>query len=295
MTRDTVTSRRRLAHVIPPFKPTQVRTAAMTIAAATKTARLASIEEPAPIDAAPTAANDETTPGAHFAGLLAPVNRSAMAEIAEEAAEAGDDDEEGRAGRYIGDRGLLGLVIAKRLIAARLLNGLSQTDAANMIGYATPAQLSQWESARRRPPLAALVAYADAMNVSLDYIFGRSDEAERLVRLVRQNACMRAVRATLAGAVERIVDAFDADEAIVGLNVSMVRDLAAAAEAVTAAYGDCTRLHHVGRGVEGARLDSAISRLEDAALKAGIALRRHDDEDARMKQRLAEIAANDPN
>jgi transcriptional regulator with XRE-family HTH domain len=265
----------------------------MKIAVATNTARTAPIEEPAPLDAAPTAANDETTPGAHFAGLLAPVNRSAMAEIAEEAAEAGDDDEEGRAGRYIGDRGLFGLVIAKRLIAARLLNGLSQTEAANMIGYATPAQLSQWESARRRPPLAALVAYADAMNVSLDYLFGRSDDPERNVRIVRQNACMRAVRATLAGAVERVVDAFNADESIVGLNTSMVRDLAAAAEAVAATYGDFVQPRHAGRGDVGERLASAIGRLENAALKAGIALRKHDDSDAVLKRRLAEIAAND--
>lgn len=264
----------------------------MHIAAATKNAPPASIEEPALIEAALGAANGETTPGPHFAGLLAPANRSAMAELAEEAAEAGDDVEDGRAGRYIGDRGLIGLVIAKRLVAARLLNGLSQTEAANMIGYATPAQLSQWESARRRPPLAALAAYADAMNVSLDYIFGRSDEPERLVRLVRQNACMRAVRATLAGAVERIVDAFDADESIVGLNTSMVRDLAAAADAVAATYGDFL---HAGRGNAADRLASTVDRLEGAALKVGIALRRHDDEDARMKQQLAEIAANDGN
>src|SRR5688572_16322851 len=111
--------RRRAAHAhVPPHRPNQVRIA-MHIAAATKTAHPASIEEPTAIEAGPSGVNDETTPGAHFAGLLAPVNRSAMAELAEEAAEAGDDDEDGRAGRYIGDRGLLGLVIAKRLIAAR--------------------------------------------------------------------------------------------------------------------------------------------------------------------------------
>ena len=253
------------------------------------------ITRPAPTEGtAPTVANDDAMPGVHFDGLLAPVKRSAMVVVAEEEAEEGDE-EDGRAGGRIGDRGLLGMVVAKRLVAARLLNGLSQTEAAALIGYSTPAQLSQWESSRRRAPTAALIAYADAMNVSLDYLFGRSDDPERNVRLVRQNACIRAVRATLVGAVERIVDAFNADEAITGLNIGMVHDLAAAAEAVTAAYSDCVRLHYVGRGVEGARLDSAISHLEDAALKAGVALRRHDDEGARAKQLLAEIAANDPN
>lgn len=232
-------------------------------------------------------------PGAHFVGLLAPVNRSEMAQVAEEAA-AADDDDEGAKGGRIGDRGLLGLVVAKRLVAARLLNGYSQIEAATVVGYGTPAQLSQWEAGKRRPPLAALVQYADVMAVSVDYLLGRSEDAERDVRLVRQNACMRAVRSTLAAAVERIVDAFDSDESITGLNVGTVLELVAAAQAVTAVYGDFIQPYRAGRGNLGEHLASAVNRLEGAALKVGVVLRRHDDEDARMRQRLADIAANDP-
>lgn len=256
-----------------------------------------SIVEPVGINASTAPINEPVEPdaksGAHFAGLLEPVRMAAMVEVAEE--EVGGDDEEERVGGRLGDRGLLGMVVAKRLVAARLLNGYSQSEAAALIGYSNPSQMSLWETARRQPPTSALVAFADAMNVSLDYIFGRADDPERNVRLVRQNSCMRAVRATLVGAVERIVDAFDSDESIVGLNASMVRDLASAAEAVAAAHGDFVQPHHSGRRNVGERLASAVDRLEDAALKAGIALRRHDDEDARMKQRLAEIAANGPN
>jgi hypothetical protein len=45
-----------------------------------------------------------------------------------------------------------------------------------------------------------VVQIADVMSVSLDYIFGRSDDPERNVRLVRENACIRTVRSPFIGA-----------------------------------------------------------------------------------------------
>ena len=292
MSRSTATPHRP-ARLLPPFHFSTIFLA-MNYAVASKPA--ASIVEPIEINASTAPKNEpaepDVKPGAHFAGLLEPVRMAEMTEVAEE--EAGDDDE-ARAGGRMGDRGLLGMVVAKRLIAARLLNGYSQNEAASLSGYSNGSQLSLWEAGRRPPPLVPLVQFADAMNVSLDYLLGRSDDPERDVRLVRQNACIRAVRATLVGAVERVVDAFDSDESIVGLNIGMVRDLASAAEAVTATYGDFVQQHRAGRANVAERLASAVDRMGSAALKVGIALRRHDDEDVRMKQRLAEIAANDPN
>lgn len=184
-------------------------------------------------------------------------------------------------------------IIAERLVAARLMNGYSQTEAAERLKYATPAQLSQWEQCRRAAPLHMLMRASELYSVSMDFLTGVSTEPERDARAVRRNAVVRAVRSTLVAAAERVVHAFDQDEAIVGLNVGAVREIVAAAEAVTALFDDFSQKHKAGPVGVGARLAAGVGRLESAALKAGIALRKHDDEDARMKERLAAIAAND--
>lgn len=247
--------------------------------------------------------------GAHFAGLVKrePETmphgiRNAPVANDDEIDDEGDEREDDAciaSSRGVPDRWSKAArmqIIGKRLVEARTLNGCSQTEAAQLLQYGTPAQLSQWEQCRRAVPLHMLIRFADLMGVSLDWLTGISSDPNRDVRAIRRNACIRAVRATLVSAVDRIVDAFDSDESIVGLNVSMVRDLASAAEAVAATYGDFAQPNHAaGRRNVADRLDSAVDRLEGAALKVGIALRRHDDEDAMLKRRLTEIAANDSN
>lgn len=83
--------------------------------------------------------------------------------------------------------GLLGRVIktdakkmlAERLVAAREMNHYSQTHAASLIGYATPAQLSQWELGRRQPPMHMLIRAAVAYRVSMDFLCGLSSDPDR--------------------------------------------------------------------------------------------------------------------
>ena len=49
---------------------------------------------------------------------------------------------------------------------------------AKEIGLPT-SQLSQWKTGKVNPSLDALIAIADYLNVSLDYLVGRSDDPNR--------------------------------------------------------------------------------------------------------------------
>jgi len=70
----------------------------------------------------------------------------------------------------------LSKIMAKRLYMWRRDQGLSQGDLAKKMGTSQTV-ISLWESGRTKqisPRL--LVALADAMDVSLDYLLGRTDE-----------------------------------------------------------------------------------------------------------------------
>lgn len=266
----------------------------MHIAAATKTAPPASIEELASIGPAPTATNDEATPGAHFAGLVKPVVAAIVPKASIESVDDDSEDEENEDGarlRGFADRAALRAITSKRLLAARLMNGYAQGEAAELLKQGTSAQLSQCEQGRRQAPLYVMLRASEVYRVSMDYLCGVSADPERDVRAARRNATERAVRATLVGAVERVVAAMDSGEGVVGPNVATLRELVSAADAVAATYGDFVQQRNVARIAD--RLAVAIEALEAASLRAGISLRRREDEDARARQRLAEIAAND--
>jgi transcriptional regulator with XRE-family HTH domain len=223
-----------------------------------------------------------------FAGLLAPVDRSALAE--EIAGEAIDLDEahEAEPSRFTTERGLAANIVARRIVAARELNGLTQGELARALGHRNQTQVALWEGAKRLPPLPGLIATADVLAVSLDYITGRSDDPERDARAARRNSCLRAVRTVLTAAAERIASAFDGDEQVLGAGTADIRALVQEADACIA---------HSGRArsgkVAGPALLDALDRLEGASLRVAIRLRQHDDEEARQRERLAEIAAND--
>lgn len=65
-----------------------------------------------------------------------------------------------------------------RIKELRKSNGISQTSLGTSIGV-TLKQIQRYEREDCEPTLSKLIALADYFDVSLDYLVGRSDVAER--------------------------------------------------------------------------------------------------------------------
>jgi transcriptional regulator, XRE family len=67
--------------------------------------------------------------------------------------------------------------VARRLKSLRESVGLSQAKLAALMG-ATQASVNRYENGQSSPPLKILRWYADFFDVSLDYIFARTEQPE---------------------------------------------------------------------------------------------------------------------
>lgn len=97
-------------------------------------------------------------------------------------------------------------VIAERLNFSRALAGLNQTEMSLALGFKNPTQINLWERAQRTPPLHALLAVADVLGVSLDFLVGVSDEPDRDAQLARRTALVGAMRRMLEGHASAVAD-----------------------------------------------------------------------------------------
>jgi transcriptional regulator with XRE-family HTH domain len=75
---------------------------------------------------------------------------------------------------------------SKRLNAARRMRGLSQSDLASKTGLKQVA-ISLFETGRRAPSFGNLKRLADALEVTSDYLMGRSEFAEVPVEIVAKS------------------------------------------------------------------------------------------------------------
>ena len=64
--------------------------------------------------------------------------------------------------------------IGERIAEARQRRGWTQSDLAARAG-SSAATVSQWETGHRTPGAPALVALADALEVTADWLLGRGD------------------------------------------------------------------------------------------------------------------------
>ncbi len=78
--------------------------------------------------------------------------------------------------------------IGTRMKEARELAGISQSDAARRLGYKNSAKLSKIENASDGYPVPILTIWRAAMlyEVSVDFLFGQSDDWERSARMTQE-------------------------------------------------------------------------------------------------------------
>jgi transcriptional regulator with XRE-family HTH domain len=121
-------------------------------------------------------------------------------------------------------------LIGSRLLEVRRMNGWTQTEAAAMLGWATPAQLAQIEAGQRRPPHDALLHIATVYNCSLDFIFGLIDSPDRDPARRTRATCLASVRGMLERVAELTVEQVDRSARLSsGMDVGTVRELLFAA------------------------------------------------------------------
>lgn len=185
-------------------------------------------------------------------------------------------------------------LIAQRMIEARELNGFPQTEAAALFGHRNPTQLSLWERGGRVPPLKDLVRAAELYGVTTDFIFGIAAESDRDPRMARRQASVRAVQGLITNLAERVVDAVDAQNELVGPGSAAVRNLVEKAGALVLAAEKFTRMNAPKfedmRG--GSALIHALAQIEPVLAGATQLLRRFDRRqaalDAALRGQLAE-------
>ena len=81
--------------------------------------------------------------------------------------------------------------ICRRLILARKLNQLDQSEAAKTLGYSNSSQLSKIEAGQASVSREFIVRAAIAYRASADYLLGLSNELERDPRTTEQVAVLR--------------------------------------------------------------------------------------------------------
>ena len=102
----------------------------------------------------------------------------------------------------------LKLIIGRRISAAREMNGLTQGELAQALGFTGSTQLCLWEQGKRLPPLHFISLLSIAMAVSTDWLMGLDDAPERDSATAARNAVVRRMGDMLerhAGAVANVL------------------------------------------------------------------------------------------
>jgi DNA-binding transcriptional regulator YiaG len=98
-------------------------------------------------------------------------------------------------------------LVGQRLVEARETAGLSQSELARLLGHKNSTQPNLWEQGKRLPPTNELVAVVQVLGISLDYMYGLSDEPERDVQIARRTALTSRLQLMLSGTADALADA----------------------------------------------------------------------------------------
>ncbi|WP_428827687.1 helix-turn-helix domain-containing protein [Azonexus sp. IMCC34842] len=172
---------------------------------------------------------------------------------------------------------LIKTIGARMREAREELAGLSQQQAAALLGYKNSSKLAKIEGATdtRSVPLQTIVRAAAIYQVSIDFLFGSSDDWERDPRLLRERQAGRWFFEHLDQARTRDALAFAELRNKVEAVSALIPKLADGAEQAKAAF---ERFQDINPSyndlIGGARLQASIQTLDEAGRQARLALRR---------------------
>lgn len=104
------------------------------------------------------------------------------------------------------DNAVLRKEMGARFVEAREINGWGQNESAIKLGYGNGTQLSLIERGDRLPPLGIVKRASTVYGVSIDYLFGASDEPDRDPKHAEKRAALRQVHELLESNAEVILD-----------------------------------------------------------------------------------------
>lgn len=165
-----------------------------------------------------------------------------------------------------------------RMVAARELNGFTQTEASDRLGAGNSTQLCLWERGKRMPPDHMLKTIATVYGVSLDYLFGLSDEPERDPKFAHQQALIRSMEDVLRKNAEAVSQALTVYTLNGGMNMLAWKDLHTKASDLLLASKRFSEMNG-GRfeNMKGsATVMHACKALDASVRDAGHMIRRHD-------------------
>ncbi len=99
---------------------------------------------------------------------------------------------------------LLRQVVAKQFVTAREINGWQQSEAAAMMGYKNSTQLSLIEQGKRLPPPHVMLQASTVYSVSMDFLYGQSDDPDRDTKSADRAALMRHMEDILKANAEAV-------------------------------------------------------------------------------------------
>lgn len=175
------------------------------------------------------------------------------------------------------DRMTLVRTIGSRMREARELAGLSQQEAAMLMEYKNSSKLAKIELASDTTsvPLGAILKASRIFEVSIDFIFGETDDWERDPRIARERAVGKWLFDWLEKTRTRDAAAFTELARRVETATAQISRLADGAEQSRMAFDRFRDMNPMFEDlIGGARLEACIARLEEDGRKARAALRR---------------------
>lgn len=169
-------------------------------------------------------------------------------------------------------------MIGKRMREAReQLAGFSQVEAATLLGYSNSSKLAKIEGATdtRSVPLLTILRAAELYQVSVDFLFGASDDWERDPGIARERHMARWLHEHLEQARTRDALAFAQLQNKVDSVSSLIPKLANAGEQALSSFSRLLDMNPCYEDlIGGAKLQAALEALDEAGRKAKLALKR---------------------